>query len=758
MPHHQTGGSGGGGHQEMALTQTRRGAVIQHHAVFAQHQPVSHPAHRQGREGVGIDEVQEAGRIRALNVDLAQGRDIRHPDRGPHHRHLAVAGLAPGGFTGAREIAGPVPEPGLDHRRAPVAAGLIRGQEALRRKARRPPSGPHRGDGHRAERRAEGGGAGFGNAPPRGIRQHRQRADVGVLALVGGHALRRVALHVLDRAEVLLRRLGHVLDRHVIGKVQPGTALAGHRPDGLNLVAAILGLGDRHIGRTHPDLAQRPARGCDAIGQTGGGREHAHCRPRRDPPRHRVGRWHEGGNPGRPERAAVQMTGQVQCRVPAARDPQKVGLDPGLGPLVADGDLRQRQTALRIDHLSPGKDRKLFPLRGIRARVDDPGHADAGGMQITRHLPRGIGIGKQRHALPCRHAIAVQIGADRAAQHDAGPVVVAKRDGPLQRARRQHRAPRHDPPEAFARQVRLRGQMQPHAFQRAEGAVIIGPGHGGACHEPDIGERTEFRQHVRCPVGRRLAGDLRAIRQQAAPHAGVLLGQDHIRPGPCRRQRRHQPGGAGADDQQVAFRPGLFIDRLVTAARQAAKTGGAADHRLVEPFPEGARPHEGLVIEAGTQKGGGQIVHRQQIMAQRRPAVLALRAQPFIDFLHRGADVRGLLIALQNLDQRIRLFRPGGQHAARAVVLEAASDQLHPVRQQRRRQRIARMPGKGPPVEAKADGSAAVDQTLARNPHVAAPRFGADFGGVRSATSATSRISCVTVLRVTRSQLAQPVS
>ena len=563
---------------------------------------------------------------------------------------------------------------------------------------------------------------------------------------------------MLDRAEVFLRRQLDVLDGYVIGEIQPGPALARHGPDRLNCIAAVFGLGQGHVGRTDADLGQRPAGRRHTIGKAGGGGKQARCRPRRDQPRNRVRRGHEGGNPGRPERAAIQMAGQVQRRVPAARYPQKIGLDPPLGPPVADGDFRKRQTAPGIDHFGPGIDRKLFRFRGIRAWVDHPGHADAGRMQIARGLARGIGIGKQRDALPRRHAIAVKVGADRTGHHDAGPVVVAKRKRAFQRARRQHGPPRHDPPETFARQVRLRRGMQAHALQRAEGAVVIGPRHRGACHATDVGKPAEFLKNARRPIGRRLARDLRGICQQAAAHARVLVRQNHIRPGPRRRQRGHQPGGAGTDHQQVTFRPGLFIDRDVTVARQAAQTGGAADHRLVQPFPEGARPHEGLVVEARTQKGGGQIVNRQQIMAQRRPAVLALRAEPFVDFLHRGADVGRLLIGFQHLDQRIRLFRSGGQHAARAVVLEAAANQFHPIRQQRRRQRVARMPGEGLPVKAKADGPAAVDQTLACNPHVAALCRGAGFGAVRSATRATSRISCVTVLRVISSQLAQPVS
>ena len=84
--------------------------------VLAQHQPIAHAPDLQCREHVGIDEIQQPRRIRPLNVDLAQGRDIGHPHRVAHVTHLAVAALLPVGLARLREIAGPVPQTGLDHR------------------------------------------------------------------------------------------------------------------------------------------------------------------------------------------------------------------------------------------------------------------------------------------------------------------------------------------------------------------------------------------------------------------------------------------------------------------------------------------------------------------------------------------------------------------------------------------------------------------------------------------------------------------
>ena len=55
-------------------------AVVEDEAVLAQHQAVARLADRQRREGVGVDPVEEGGRVRALDVDLAEGRDVADAD------------------------------------------------------------------------------------------------------------------------------------------------------------------------------------------------------------------------------------------------------------------------------------------------------------------------------------------------------------------------------------------------------------------------------------------------------------------------------------------------------------------------------------------------------------------------------------------------------------------------------------------------------------------------------------------------------
>ena len=82
------------------------------------------------------------------------------------------------GFAFDGIIGGPIPQPRLDHRRAHLARCLVRGCEPLRGEPLLLGVGPHRGYADRHIRWPERGRAGFGDPPPGGIRQHRQRANV----------------------------------------------------------------------------------------------------------------------------------------------------------------------------------------------------------------------------------------------------------------------------------------------------------------------------------------------------------------------------------------------------------------------------------------------------------------------------------------------------------------------------------------------------------------------------------------------------
>ena len=52
------------------------GAVIEHHAVLAQHDAVAGAADRKRRDSVGVEEIEEAAGIGALDIDLAERRHV----------------------------------------------------------------------------------------------------------------------------------------------------------------------------------------------------------------------------------------------------------------------------------------------------------------------------------------------------------------------------------------------------------------------------------------------------------------------------------------------------------------------------------------------------------------------------------------------------------------------------------------------------------------------------------------------------------
>jgi len=79
----------GGGQKIMPLAEPRHGAVVEHDPVLAQHQAVAAPAGRKAGEAVAIDALEERGRVRPLQVDFAESRDVANAGGLTHHAHFA---------------------------------------------------------------------------------------------------------------------------------------------------------------------------------------------------------------------------------------------------------------------------------------------------------------------------------------------------------------------------------------------------------------------------------------------------------------------------------------------------------------------------------------------------------------------------------------------------------------------------------------------------------------------------------------------
>ncbi len=158
----------------------------------------------------------------------------------------------------------------------------------------------------------------------------------------------------------------------------------------------------------------------------------------------------------------------------------------------------------------------------------------------------------------------------------------------------------------------------------------------------------------------------------------------------------------------------LLVSVRIVPAGCTPEPGRTPDQRLVDLLPERGRPHEGLVVEAGRQHGREERVDRHQIEAQRRPAILACSHQAIVKLGGGGARIGLSAGALPQLDERVRLLRAGREDAPRPVILERAPDQMHPVRQQRRCQRVARMPAVPAAVEGERKQPIALDETAGR--------------------------------------------
>ena len=334
--------------------------------------------------------------------------------------------------------------------------------------------------------------------------------------------------------------------------------------------------------------------------------------------------------------------------------------------------------------------------RDVRTRIDDGGNLQSGGdCRLDRAPAVGV-VGEQRDAVCRRRGVALDIAAHRRGHHHAGRVVAGKDDRPLDGAGCDDAALGDDPPQPLPHLVLGRGgDVVVDALERAIGAAVIDAEQRGAAHDADIGQRRQLGQRAGNPLGCRHAVDRAAVAEQPAAERKVLFAQDDARAGAAGRQRCRQPGRSAAGDQHVAIGPGLVVVVGIGFAGRASEAGGPADGRLVDRLPEFRRPHEGLVVEAGDEDRREQLVDRHEVVAQRRPAVLAGRFEAVIELGRGRLGVRLAARAAAQFDQRVGFFRAGGEQPARPVIFERAADQLDAIGDQRRGERVALVSGEG---------------------------------------------------------------
>ena len=418
----------------------------------------------------------------------------------------------------------------------------------------------------------------------------------------------------------------------------------------------------------------------------------------------------------------------------AARDEQQVAIDRAtIGRVtggVEPGDLDpgHMPAAARAEHARTGRDRDaglaqaLLPAvgwrgRGVRTQVDDLDHRRACRLHLEGDAIGAVADRGEHHAAARQHRVFFQVAQRGAGEHHARTIVAREHERLFDGSGREHHLLRAHLPEALARETGRRvGEVVGDALAEAEMVVREVAEGGGARQQPHPGVTTEFVDRRRDPLGRRDAVDARpGVGQQRTAHLRPLIAEDHARAAARRGQRRRETGGTCAHDEHLAMRVLLRVAVGVGQARRLAQARHAADQRLVEPMPGAARPHEGLVVEARGQERREQFRHTPEVETQARPAVLADGAEAVVE-LHLGrAQVgrRARGVAAHG-DEGRGLLGACGHDAARPVVLERATDEVHAVGEQRRGEGVALQPFVGLAVKGEAERTVAADAAARR--------------------------------------------
>ena len=337
-------------------------AVVEDIAVLLQHQRVAAAARLQAGEGVGVHAVEELGRVRADDLDLAERGGVEHADA----RAYGGAFACHGGvhvLAGQREAAGALPQADILEGRTVGNGPIVRRRRAhgIEQRAAARPRERGEGDGRigRPERRR----ADLRHGLVERFGDDAQGVHVRRLALVRRHARGGVALHVLDRFEAFAHGEPDVLRRHVVLEVDEG---ASARP----LPAGRMRTGWKPVrGRGRPEPALS-------------------CVP-------------HGGRTGAPTfgKTCRQLIGSVALRPPTARP---APMRPARRHRCPRRSAASRATARTS--APPASSRR----RGRRSRMAGSGGPDlaAGAHRSHDQAADALASGRSEHGVPGQHLAA----------------------------------------------------------------------------------------------------------------------------------------------------------------------------------------------------------------------------------------------------------------------------------------------------------------------------------------------------------------
>ena len=252
--------------------------------------------------------------------------------------------------------------------------------------------------------------------------EHRCAEQAADAALVGRHAMRRIALGVFDVGVALAMRLPYVLDGDIVLQIDERLATARHLPQ--RLQRRGLGVGGRGVGRrcARPGTGIRRARGSErnsdacrrSLAVTRGGSEPERARDRASGRAEPVGQHRgERGEILAPLQRAARLRGERGLRLVAAGEQHAVGLDGRQGLAIAAGDLHGAHLATALD----GRDHRAMmhgdadrdcACGGSRCgpRVDDGRDAHARLVQREHALVGPVVVGEEHRSLRDRDTIA----------------------------------------------------------------------------------------------------------------------------------------------------------------------------------------------------------------------------------------------------------------------------------------------------------------------------------------------------------------
>ena len=403
----------------------------------------------------------------------------------------------------------------------------------------------------------------------------------------------------------------------------------------------------------------------------------------------------------------------MDAGAPAARAEHQIAGNPAAlgGPVrrrherrpdaTGAGDTEHRVAA---PHLDPERG-QLGDERLGRAASDvgEHRHLDPGLDELPDRAVRRVVVGHRDRPVPRAHPVAADEGECRGGEHHPGAIVVGEHQRPLRRAGGEHHAPRPNLPQAFV-DPGLRGRQLDHGEQ----VVVVVAGDGGLVEPYHVGKRIELRRRIRRPLDGGTPADFRRGVEKHAPRHRPVVGDHHPGGAARRGQRRLKPGRTRPRDQHIAVVKALLVRVPAGASRGRTESRHPAHQRSVEVPPAG-QPHERLVVETGRKQWRQPVVDRTRVESDTRPAVDAAGTQTLPEREGRSSDVRLVVFAIE-LHDGVGLLRPGGDDPPRAVVLEAAPYQAHPVGHQRRGEGVAGVALVFLPIEPEPKPAGAIDQ------------------------------------------------